>query len=197
MNKIFGLLLAYRYPILIPFSIFEGPITTVLAGFLVSAGIMNPLIVYAIVVASDIVGDAMFYYIGYHGGGLMKYAPRFGVTKEKMDRTNDYFKENHRKAIVFSKLIQGIGFTGLITAGSLKIPYKRYFRTCVLMSIVQSAFFLVLGIFFGGAYMQISKDLNYFAAAVSVVALVVVLIILYKRVDVKKIRNRRKIKDYE
>jgi membrane protein DedA with SNARE-associated domain len=194
MGKIFALLLAYRYPILILFAIFEGPITTVIAGFLVSTGLMNPFVVYAIVVASDVAGDALFYFIGYRGGGfLMKHGPHFGVTKEKMDRTIDYFKENHRKAITLSKLIHGIGSSGLIAAGSLKIPYRRYFETCFLMSVIQSAFFLILGIFFGGAYMQISKYLNYFAALISVAALVVAMLIFYKRMDVKK--NQREGKN--
>lgn len=193
MSKILGLLLAYRYPILIPFAIFEGPITSVIAGLLISTGLMNPLIVYVIVVISDAIGDAMFYSIGYHGGFLRKYGPRFGITKEKIDRAEDYFKENHQKSIILSKLIQGIGFTGLIAAGSLKIPYKRYFKTCFSMSLIQSAFYLILGIFFGGAYMQISKYLNYFAALASIAALVVIIIILYKRVSVKKFRGKKKI----
>ena len=198
MNKILTLLLAYRYPILIPFAIFEGPIVTVIAGFLVSVGLMNLFAVYGIVVVSDILGDAALYFIGYRGWGfLMKYGFRFGVMKEKMERTNDYFKENHRKAIVLSKLVHGIGSTGLIAAGSLKIPYKRFFTTCLLISMVQSAFFLVIGIFFGGAYAQISKYLNYFAAIISVVALVVIITIFYKRMDVGKFKDKKKIKDYE
>ena len=198
MSKIFALILAYRYPILIPFSIFEGPITAVIAGFLVSTGLMNIYVVYSIIVLSDVVGDALFYSIGYYGlGFIMKRGSRFGITKEKMDRTNDYFKENHRKAIVLSKLVHGIGSTGLIAAGSLKIPYLRYFKTCLLVSIVQSMFFMVLGIFFGGTYVQISKYLNYFAAIVSVIALVVVIIVIYKRMDVKKFKEEKKIKDYE
>ena len=158
---------------------------------------MNLLIVYVIVVISDAIGDAMFYSIGYHGGFLRKYGPRFGITNEKIDRAEDYFKDNHQKSLILSKLIQGIGFTGLIAAGSLKIPYKQYFKTCFSMSLIQSAFYLILGIFFGGAYMQISKYLNYFAALISIAALIVVIIILYKRVDVNKIRGKKKKKDGE
>jgi membrane protein DedA with SNARE-associated domain len=198
MNKIFALLLAYRYPILIPFSILEGPITTVIGGFFVSTGFMNPFVVYGIVVLSDIAGDALLYFIGYRGGGfLLRHGAHFGVTEAKMEGAKDYFKENHRKAIIFSKLFHGIGFTGLIAAGSLKVPYKRYFRTCVLVSIIQSACFLILGIFFGGAYVQISKYLNYFAALISVVALVIIIVVVYKYTDIKKIQHQKKIKDYE
>ncbi len=197
MNNVLALLLAYRYPILLPFAIFEGPITTVIAGFLVTTGVMNPLIVYAIVVFGDVVGDAFYYGVGYWGGGfLMRNGHRFGVTKEKIDKANDYFKENHRKALVLSKIVHGIGTTGLVAAGSLKIPYKRFFTTCFLVSMVQSAFFLILGIIFGGAYVQIAHYLKEFAVIISVAALAVVAIIFYKRTDVKKFKDKKEIKDF-
>ncbi len=196
LNEFFALLLAYRYPILLPFSVIEGPIATVVGGFLVSLGLMDPFIVYAVVVAGDIIGDAMLYFAGYWGGGyILKYGSRFGVTREKMDQAEDYFKGNHRKAVVLSKLFHGVGFTGLLAAGSLKIPYKHYFQTCTFITIIQSMFFLVIGIFFGGAYVSIAKYLNYFAAFLAITVLAIIITIFYKRTGVKKIE--KKIKDYE
>lgn len=187
MNKILALILAYRYPIILPFAILEGPIVTVIAGFLVSIGIMNPLAVYGIVVLGDAIGDTFYYALGYWGREfIMRHGRRFGVTKEKMDKANDYFKENHGKALVLSKLVHGIGTTGLVAAGSLKISYRRFFTTCFLITMVQSAFFLILGIFFGGAYMQIARYLKEFAVIISAVALAVVVIIFYKRTNIKK-----------
>lgn len=172
------LLLTYKYIILIPLSIIEGPIVTVVCGFLVTLKVFNPFLVYGIMVLGDILGDAGIYYIGYSGKRFLKY---FRVTEEKLEKAKIFFNENHKKAIVMSKLVHGIGFTGLVAAGATHIPYKRYFKTCALISIIQSFIMLLIGIFFGHAYVQIGKYLNYYAAGVSVAVLVVLLFIFIKK----------------
>ena len=172
------LLLAYRYLILIPLSIIEGPIVTVVCGFLVTLKVFNPILVYIIMVLGDIVGDGIIYYMGYKGKRFLKY---FKVTDEKLEKAKTYFHENHKKAIIMSKLIHGIGFTGLVAAGASHVPYKRYFKTCAIISAIQSLVMLVIGIFFGHAYTVIGKYLNYYAAGVSVVALIVLLVVIIKK----------------
>lgn len=175
------LLLTYKYIILIPLSIIEGPIVTVACGFLVTLKVFNPIFVYIIMVLGDIVGDGIIYYIGRSGKRFLKY---FKVTEEKLERAKTFFHENHHKAIIMSKLIHGIGFTGLVAAGASHVPYKRYFKTCAIISSIQSFVMLIIGIFFGHAYTVIGKYLNYYAAGVSVVALVVILFILIKKYKV-------------
>lgn len=61
------LLLTYKYIILIPLSIIEGPIVTVICGFLVTLKFFNPFLVYVVMVLGDIVGDGLIYYMGYSG----------------------------------------------------------------------------------------------------------------------------------
>jgi membrane protein DedA with SNARE-associated domain len=172
------LLLTYKYIILIPLAIIEGPIVTVICGFLVTLGFFNPLLVYVVMVMGDIVGDGSIYYIGYSGKRFLKY---FRVTEEKLEKAKTFFHENHKKAIMMSKLVHGIGFTGLVAAGASHVPYKRYFKTCALISIVQSFVMLIIGILFGHAYAQIGKYLNYYAAVVSVIVLVILLFIFIRK----------------
>lgn len=172
------LLLTYKYLVIIPLAIFEGPITMIVCGLLVTLGILNPLFVYLIMVLGDVIGDAVQYYIGYYGKGLLPY---FKVTEEKLEKVKIYLQQNHNKAIVMSKIVYGIGFTGLIALGTLRVPYKRYFKVCVLVSAIQYAAFLVIGLIFGHAYVAIEQYLNYYAAIVSVVALVVLLMVIVRK----------------
>ncbi len=172
------LLLTYKYIILIPLSIIEGPIVTVVCGFLVTLKVFNPLWVYIIMVVGDIVGDGIIFYIGYSGKRFLKY---FKVSDTKLEKAKTYFHENHKKAIIMSKLVHGIGFTGLLAAGASHVPYKRYFKTCALISTVQSFVMLIVGIFFGHAYVLIGKYLNYYAAFVSVAVLLILLFIFIKK----------------
>lgn len=178
--------MTYKYLILIPLSIIEGPIVTIIAGFLVTMKVFNPVLVYAIMVIGDILGDAGIYYIGYSGKRFFKF---FRVNDEKLEKAKKYFAENRKKALFTSKMVHGIGFTGLLAAGATHVPYKKYFITCGLISVIQSLIMLIIGYLFGHAYVQIGKYLNYYAAAASVIALVVILFIYLKRKKIKTTRT--------
>jgi membrane protein DedA with SNARE-associated domain len=172
------LLMTYKYIILIPLSVIEGPIVTIVCGFLVTTGVFNPLFVYLVMVIGDIAGDAGIYFIGYKGKRLLKYVR---VTDEKLERSKQYFADNRKKALFASKLAHGVGFTGLIAAGASHLPYKKYFITCGIISVVQSAVMLIIGILFGHAYVQIGKYLNYYAAIVSITVLFIVVFIFIRK----------------
>src|SRR3989338_11687958 len=139
------LLLAYKYSIIIPLAIIEGPIISVICGFLTTLGVFNPLLVFAVMVSGDIIGDGIYYYVGYSGKRLFKY---FKVSEEKIEKAKIYFEQNHKKAIAGSKIMWGVGTAGLIAAGALHVPYKRYFKTCAFYSLVQSLIMIMIGIFF-------------------------------------------------
>ncbi len=174
MDQIFTLLLTYKYAILFPLAIIEGPIISVIAGFLVALGLLNAVFVYGIVVLGDLVGDTLVYSLGYWGVRIIHtYGPRFGVTAERLEYAKGYFNEHQQKAVALSKLVHGIGVTGLIAAGSLHVPYRRYIKICFLVTLFQAAAFLTVGILFGHAYAQISKYLDYVAATASIVVLAV------------------------
>jgi len=173
---IIQLLLTYKYFILIPLAIIEGPIVSVIAGFLVTLGFFNPLVVYVVMVSGDIIGDGIFYYLGYRGKNLFHY---FKINEEKIEKAKVYFEKNHQKAIAGSKIMWGIGTTGLLAAGALHVPYKRYFKTCALYSLVQSFIMIFLGMFFGQAYEIIGKYFDYYAAIISILVLVVLLFFVF------------------
>lgn len=181
MERIITLLLTYKYFILLPIAIVEGPIATVIAGFLVTFGYLNVFLVYIIIILGDIIGDTILYYLGFKGKKLLnKYGSYLGITPESLERAKEYFDTKHQKAIILSKIIHGVGIAGLVTAGILRIPYRRYIKSCVIVTIPQSAFLLLIGILFGHAYLQIGKYLDYFAASISVVALGTVVFVIYK-----------------
>ena len=177
------LLLTYKYWIIIPLSVIEGPIVTVVAGFLATLGVFNPFVVYLVMITGDVVGDGIAYSFGYFGKRFLRY---FKITDEKLEKAKIYFQENHKKAILASKVVYGLGTTGLITAGVLRVPYKRFFKTCILISAVQSLVLLAIGILFGNAYVVIGKYLDYYAAGGSVIALTVLLFVFIRKYKIAK-----------
>lgn len=181
------MLLTYKYLIVVPLAIIEGPIISVISGFLTTLGVFNPLLIFVVMVLGDIIGDAIYYYIGYSGKRMFHY---FKINEEKVEKAKLYFKNNHKKAIAGSKIMWGIGTAGLIAAGALHVPYKRYFKTCALYSLAQSFIMILLGVFFGQSYVIIGKYLDYYTAGASIIALFVILFIffqIYRKKENKKI----------
>jgi len=170
------LLITYKYLIVIPISILEGPIISVICGFLATLGVFNPLLIFIIMIAGDIIGDAIFYYIGYKGNKLFKY---FHIDEEKVEKAKIYFQNHHKKAIAGSKILWGIGTAGLIAAGALHTPYKKYFKTCAMYSIAQSFIMIMLGIFFGQSYLIIGRYFDYYAATASILVIIVIIFIIF------------------
>jgi membrane protein DedA with SNARE-associated domain len=176
-------ILLYKYIIIFPLAIIEGPFLTVICGLLVAGKFLNPWIVLPIVTLGDVVGDALLYWAGHTG----KWALRlFRVKEENLEEAKKYFHENHKKALITSKLVHGLGFTGLLAAGAVHVPYKKYFLTCATITIIQSAILLILGIVFASAYMQIGKYLNDYAAAVSALAVIVIGWLIFRHYNKKK-----------
>ena len=63
-SEIFKLLFTYSYLILFPLVVVEGPIVTIIAGFLVSLGFMDFIPTYLTIVSGDLVGDFVYYSAG-------------------------------------------------------------------------------------------------------------------------------------
>ncbi len=173
----------FGYIALFPLAIIEGPIITVIGGFLVRLGILSPFIIYLVVVGGDMLGDTLYYAIGRSGRNtfINWIGKHIGVTHERLEGVRAHFAAHGYKTIATSKLVQGLGPVGLIAAGSARVPYPRYMLMCLSVSLVQSAIFLAIGYLFGHAYVQLSHYLNVFAGVVSIVlALLVVWFAVYK-----------------
>jgi len=172
LEQAISLLQTYGYLLLFPLAVVEGPIITVIAGFLANLGIFNLFIVYAIIVVGDILGDAFWYLLGRHGSGWKYTRPIesfFGLTPERIESTRAKFQTHRYKMMMASKLVHGVGSAGLLTAGIVRVPYLTFAATCLVVTLFQAAFFLALGYFFGEAYETIGQYLDYFAAGALVV----------------------------
>lgn len=187
MEAIFYLLLKFKYIILFPLAIVEGPILAVIAGFLCSEGYLNLFIVYAIIVTGDVIGDSIVYMFGRWGipGFLKKILKHFGMKTENLEKARVYFDANSQKAISLSKIALGIGIAGIYLAGNARVPYARFLKICLATSAIQYVVYLGIGLLFGSAYKKIDHYLNFFAALSIVTFLSVILFYIIKSVRKK------------
>ncbi len=179
MDHIVNLLIQYKYLILFPLAIVEGPILAVIAGFLCTSGFLNPLYVLPVIVLGDIIGDSICYSLGRWGMPkfFRKIGYRFGLGPRQIERAKKYFDANPGTTISLSKITLGIGVAGIYLAGNARVPYKKFIRISLATSVLQYLIYLSIGLFFGQAYIQISHYLDYFASISIVAALAIILFI--------------------
>jgi membrane-associated protein len=182
MDHIIYLLTEYKYLILFPLAIVEGPIIAIISGFLCIGGFLNPLLVYPIIVFGDIIGDTLCYSLGRWGlpNFIRKIGHRIGLTPERVERARVYFDANPKMTISLSKITLGVGVAGIYLAGNAKIPYAKFLGICLITSMLQYFIYLGIGLMFGHAYVLINHYLNFVAAIFIVTGLAILLFISIK-----------------
>jgi membrane protein DedA with SNARE-associated domain len=181
--------------------VIEGPIITIIAGFLSSLKVLNPIIVYIVVVAADITGDFIYYAIGRWGreSFINKWGKYIGLSAEKVKKLEVYFEKHTKKTLIFGKLSHAVGAPILVAAGIVKLPFWEFIWFNFWATLPKSFIFLMIGFYFGQAYVKLSKYLDYFT--IGVLILVVVALLSYYgycklKLRFNKFLTRLKIKNF-
>ena len=178
---IISYLITYRYVLIVPLTIIEGPIVMVICGFLLRTGIgqFDTIPLYTALVISDLIGDIGWYLVGRFWGlpFVQKYGHFFSITEKTVKKTTNLFHKYHNRILFISKVTMGFGFALviLITAGIAKVPFKKYLVFNVSGQFIWTAILLLVGYFFGNLYFTIDKgfrDMAIIALAIIAVALV-------------------------
>lgn len=182
LDDVLGLLQSHGLLFLAPLSVLEGPIVTVIAGYLASLGVLSLAAAYAVVVVGDLVGDALFYLAGRHGLERMpeRWRHRLGLNPERVAALADHFTAHGAKTLVVGKLTHSAGAAILVAAGAGRMPFGPFLWWNFVATLPKSAGFLALGYLFGAAYAQIDVWL-FRATLVLMAALAIGLAIWWRR----------------
>jgi membrane protein DedA with SNARE-associated domain len=173
-QQIILLLQTYKYLILFPIVVIEGPIVTILAAFLSSLGYLNIFIVYIIVVIGDVAGDCIYYAVGRWGGRnfIDRWGKYAGVSSGDVLKLESHFIKHTKKTLILGKLTHVFGGVILVAAGIAKIPLIEFIFYNLLPTLPKSLLLIIIGYHFGESYKQINKGLGYLSI-LSVVLIVV------------------------
>lgn len=172
-------LLEYKYAVLFPISVVEGPLVTILAGFLASLGQIDFLAAYGIVIAGDLVGDTIYYWLGHSGRThfIERWGHYVGVTRERIERLEKHFTSHSGKTLIVGKLSHAVGSVVLLAAGTARMPFGRYLWFNFVATVPKSLILLLAGYYFGRAYAELDRYLS--DAAIAMVALTALLVLVY------------------
>lgn len=176
LDAILGYLLTYKYFLLFPISIVEGPIVTIIAGFLGSQGVLSLPLALWTVVLGDMVGDLIYYALGRYAGNafLLKWGGRIGIHEAELLSLEDHFKTQGPKTLLIGKFTQAAGVVVLVAAGAARAPLGEFVAYNVAGTIPKSFVLLIVGYYFGEAYRQINDYFGYVSAIGSFVVVVAI-----------------------
>ena len=179
LNFVFTLLIQYKYWLLVPIVMVEGPIATIIAGLLASFGFMNPYIVFPLIVVGDVLGDSLYYALGRFGSKhfLQGWGKYIGFTIQRAEKLKDHFRKHAGKTLLLGKFTHFLGAAVLVAAGLAMMPFFPFVGYSILGTIPKSLILFFLGFYFGQTYILLNYYLDY--AAVGVLVLVLLFILSY------------------
>lgn len=192
LPTIYSWLTHYGYIVLFPIMVVEGPIITVIAGFLASIGLFNVYLVYLVVVAGDLTGDTIFYSIGRFGrmSVIDRWGHFFGISRQSVEKLETHFDKHTGKTLIAGKLTHAMVSVVLVAAGAAKVPYTKYIWYNFLATLPKSLLFLLLGFYFGAAFVRINHILDITTLVMIGLLIVTLLVYFFFRKNINKIISK-------
>lgn len=183
------LILQYRYFALYPAVFLEGPLVTMLAGFLVSLNILDPIISLIIITAGDVSSDTFFYCLGWlskiwHRTAWV--AKRFQLAGKEKTFIR-IFNRHGIKMVIIGKLTHALAGIVFMGAGYSRISPLRVLNYSVLGAFGKAMIFMYVGYLAGTAYERFYFYLEYGSLIISL--LIIVSVFLFFHYSKKIIRS--------
>lgn len=176
VDQIFSLLYTYSYLVLFPLVVIEGPIVTIIAGFLISLGFMDFFPAYLTIIAGDLAGDMLYYSAGrwWLNNTYKKALSFFNINLKLVKRLEEALKKNKGPLLFFGKLSHAIGGLILFAAGSAEIPLREFLTFNFLATLPKSLILLAVGFYFGSTVSSFRKALDYTVIGLFVFTIIMV-----------------------
>lgn len=172
---VINLLLQYRYFLIVPLAVVEGPLIMLAGGFFVRMDVFALVPMFFALLVGDLVGDVLWYAIGYHWGRpfIRRFGKYVSITEDKINSVEHIFHKYHERILFISKITMGFGFAlvTLITAGLMKIPFRKYLMFNVLGGFIWTAALMTAGYYLGELFLKASKGLEYVTLGAGIVIL--------------------------
>ena len=177
VESITPLIIEYRYWILVPLSIVEGPIVAFVAGTLAATGYFNIYALGVFFFVRDMVMDALYYGLGHFGGRTslaQRLLHRIGVRQNHLEEVRTLWERHAGATMFLGKLSYGIASSFIVVAGMVRMPLGKFFGWGALAAVAQYGVLLLLGYFFGntlgGGAVVVLERAQYVLAAIALVA---------------------------
>ncbi|MES2223624.1 MAG: VTT domain-containing protein [Patescibacteria group bacterium] len=167
------------YSILIILGFLEGPFLSLICGVLLRLGHLFVVPVYVSLMIGDLIGDALWYYLGFRFGHkfVKRYGEYFSITEERVEKVTQIFHKYKKPILFISKISNGFGFAlvTLFTAGMVRIPFGFYMFVNGFAQLVWTGMLLGVGYYFSNLYLTIDSVFG----KVSIIAFGILVIVAF------------------
>jgi membrane-associated protein len=149
-----GFLIAHGTALILPLAVIEGPIVTVLTGFLAARDYFVWYWVLCLLICGDIIGDLLYYWVGRTAAApLKRITQRFGLRCVPGPELQRELVQNATKMLFTGKWTHSIGFLVLTGSGMLRVPLGQFLLVNLIASIPKTAVLFGIGYFAGYDYL--------------------------------------------
>jgi len=174
MDWILISLLKYKYLLLFPLAVFQGSLASLVSGFLVYHGVFNFGLALLVLLLGDFIPDTVLYYVGYYGrenGVVKKYLLNNNFFSNHLNVIDNLWFKHGRKTMLLGKLSYGLAIPFLISAGSVKMPFKKFISYALVVSFFHYGLILFVGYFLGNSYASAGYYMNFISYGLAVITL--------------------------
>lgn len=171
-----AVILEYRYWILIPLSLIEGPVVAFIAGTLASLDYFNLYFLMALFFIRDVGLDIGYYALGHYGGRTAfakRMMDKLGVTEDHLEEVRRLWARRPGTTMLIGKLSYGIASAFIVVAGMIRMSLPSFLFYGSLVAILQYGLLLLLGYFlgesFGGTIVKFIENAQYLIAFTAIV----------------------------
>ena len=182
-SALIALIETYSLAILLPLAVVEGPVVSVLAGYLAAQGLVGAGAAGTILVLADLAGDALLYLVGRRSRSIAPdgILSRLGVTRRRLARVVRRFRRDGLRYLLVGKLTHSAVFAVLIAAGAARVPPLSFFAVNLAATIPKTGALLALGWFLGAAWQSADSLLPKLGMAGLALFALFILILFWKR----------------
>jgi membrane-associated protein len=194
-SEVLAILEHYKYLVIFPIAVVEGPIIIVISGFLVYLGVLNGVVAYILLVIADVLGDVLYYSIGRFWRGsrwVRKLLGFLGYSEKSEEFLENHFEKHIGKTILISKFSHGIGGAVQVASGIAQVDIREYLLYSFLGTIPKTVLLLFLGYFLGSSYIKINGYLNDIALFTTGFIVCIILVYYFLSKYIKKMFEKGK-----
>ena len=164
-----------------PIAFLEGPIISIISGFLVSRGELAFLPALVVVFLGDFLSDIIFYAIGRGGRHAIQYIPFFHVSEEKLLQIENQYKEHPWKTMIVAKAAYGLGIMFMVASGATRLSWQKFIGYIASLNIIRSALLMAIGFYFGKSALRLGPTYLWYYTIAMLIIVPVGYILLRKK----------------
>jgi len=182
------LISTYKYIFLFPLAIIEGPILTIVAGFLTSLQVISGPYASLIIISGDLAGAMIYYFFGRYGGRnfISKWGHFFRLSLTQTEPMEKRFEKHAGKILIIGKFLPVINTVISVTAGLSRMRLRKFLYYNLISAILKTILLILIGFYFGKACHQFNDYSAYASLSLLLlISLVIGLSIFGKKMSKK------------